>query len=305
MGGIGNVLGTVAGGVGGFLLGGPVGAVAGASLGNSLLGGSAGDAAAGAATDAAGIQAQYQREALDYLKEKEALPREYSEAAITQMGGTVGIGDGNQQEIIDRALASPLYGAIMGGQEAGEDAILRNASATGGLRSGNVQSNLYDYNVQLQNKALLESYNQQMTTLHGLSGLPTMAPQIAQQTGAIGTTLAQGITAAAQAQQAASQNSMGNLMGLGNLGIAAYGAGMFSDRRLKKNIKKIGEYKGRNWYSWDWNIVAQKMGLKGNTVGCMADEVYATNPEAILIKNLFMMIDYAKIGILKPYCEVR
>ena len=132
-----------------------------------------------------------------------------------------------------------------------------------------------------------------------------MAPQIAQQTGAIGTTLAQGTTAAAQAQQAASQNSMGNLMGLGNLGIAAYGAGMFSDRRLKKNIKKIGEYKGRNWYSWDWNIVAQKMGLKGNTVGCMADEVYATNPEAILIKNLFMMIDYAKIGILKPYCEVR
>ena len=284
--------------------------VATAIVGSAVVGAGvsmySGNQAADAAESASNTQASYEKEALDYLKEKEALPRQLSDSALKTVGGVYGVegGEGNQQEIIDRALSSPLYGSIMGGKEAGEEAILRNASATGGLRSGNVQANLYDYNVQLQNKALLEAYNQQMTGLQGLAGLPSMAPQIAQQTSAIGQTYAQGTTAAAQAQQQGIQGAVSNVMGVAGLGLEAYKAGMFSDRRLKKNIKKIGEYKGRNWYSWDWNIVAQKMGLKGNTVGCMADEVYATNPEAILIKNLFMMIDYAKIGILKPYCEV-
>ena len=186
----------------------------------------------------------------------------------------------------------------MGGKEAGEESILRNASMTGGMRSGNVQGNLYDYNVQLENKALLESYNQQMTGLQGLAGLPSLAPMVAQQTGAIGTTLGQGQIAAAQALQSGDQQVAGNLMGMANLGIQAYSSGMFSDRRLKKNIKKIGEHKGFNLYSWDWNIVAQKMGLTGKTVGCMAEEVFSIRPEAVSIKNLFMFVHYNKIGIL-------
>lgn len=257
-----------------------------------------GEQAAQASIAGSEIQAQYQREALDYLKETEALPQEFREGSLRQIAGAYGVpgGVGSQQEMIDRAIKSPLYGAIMGGQEAGEEAILRSASATGGLRSGNVQENLYDYNVQLQNKALLESYNQQMQGLQGLSGLPSLAPQIATQTGAIGTTLGQGQIAAGQAIQTGGQQQAGNLMGLGQLGLQAYG--MFSDRRLKKNIKKIGFLNGFNIYSWDWNIVAQKMGLSGSTIGCMADEVYTERPDAVSIKDLFMFVHYDKLGTI-------
>jgi len=257
-----------------------------------------GEAAAAASIQGSEIQAQYQREALGYLKEREALPQQFREGSLKQIAGAYGVegGTGSQQDIIDRSLKSPLYGAIMGGQEAGEEAILRNAAATGGLRSGDVQSNLYDYNVQLQNKALLESYNQQMQGLQGLSGLPSMAPQIAQQTGSIGTTLGQGQIAAGQAMQTGSQQQAGNLMGLGQLGLQAYG--MFSDRRLKKNIKKIGEREGFNIYSWAWNVVANKMGLAGSTIGCMADEVYTKRPDAVSVRGLFMFVHYDKINII-------
>lgn len=314
-------LGTILGGVGGFLVGGPVGAVIGAGLGSSMgsdpgqqaaqASQAAGAQAAAGQVQGAEIQAQYQREALDYLKEREAVPRAASEGALSQLAGMSGIegGQGDQQAIIERAISSPLYGAIMGGREAGEDAILRSASATGGLRSGNVQHNLYDYNVQLENRALLESYNQQMSGLQGLAGLPSNANQIAQQTSGIGSTLGLGYAGAAQTQaqagiagaqaiQTGQQQQMGNMMGLGSLGIAAYGAGMFSDRRLKTNIKYIGQEGQWNIYSWAWNKVANKMGLTGTTVGCMADEVYPVRPDAVVIKDCFMFVLYDKIGIL-------
>ena len=260
--------------------------------------GGGGDDAADASRYGAELTAQYQREALDYLKEREEIPQEFREGALKKIAGAYGVpgGEGSQQDIIEAALGSPLYGAIMGGQEFGEEAILRNAAMTGGLRSGNVQENLYDYNVQLQNKALLEAYNDQMRGLQGLAGLPNAAGQIAQQTSAIGTTLGQGEIAAGQAIQAGKQQGFGNLMGLGALGLA--GAYMFSDRRLKKNIKLIGQIGRWNLYSWTWNKVANKMGLTGKTIGCMADEVYPVMPDAVIIKDLFMMILYDKIGVI-------
>jgi len=259
---------------------------------------------------AAEIQAESQRESLDYLKEREALPQQFREGALKGLGGVYGLegGTGDQQQLIDRAVSSPLYQSIMGGQEAGEDAILRSASATGGLRSGNVQENLYDYNVQLQNKALLESYNQQLQGLTGMAGLPSNANQIAQGMSGIGQTLGQGQSAAGnilgqgqvaagQAQQAGYQQMAGNMMGMANLGVAAYGAGMFSDRRLKNNLKKIDEINGHNWYTWDWNIVANKMGLEGKSEGVLADELVKTNPECIGIKDGFLIVDYEILGI--------
>jgi len=261
---------------------------------NDIFGGGGGDDAADASIAGANIQAQGQREALGYMKEREALPRQFSEGALKGLGGIYGLegGTGNQQELIDRAIQSPLYQSIMGGQEAGEESILRNASMTGGFRSGNTQENLYDYNVQLQNKALLESYNQELQGLTGLAGLPSNTNQIAGQMSGIGQTLGQGQIAAGQAQQAGKQQGFGNMLGLGELGVLA-----FSDRRLKNNLEKIGEVNGHNWYMWDWNIVANKMGLGGKSEGVLADELVKSNPECIGIKYGFMIVDYTKLGI--------
>lgn len=283
-------IGTTAALIGGGLLAG----------GSMLASRSAAKKAAGAATTAAATEAQAQREALEYTKEREAIPQQFREASLKRLGGLYGLpgGVGTERQFISQAIKSPLYQEIMGGREAGEEAILRSAAATGGLRSGNVQEALYDYNTQLKNQALLQAYNQRLAGLTGLSGLPSAAPQIAQQMAEIGQTQAAGITAAGQAQQAGMQQGIGNLMGLGQLGISAYGAGMFSDRRLKKNIKKIGKANDFNIYSWDWNVVAEKMGLKGETIGVMADEIYETNPEAVSIVDLFLFVDYSKLGLM-------
>lgn len=248
---------------------------------------------------AANTQASYEQQALDYLKERDLLPKQFSEEALRQLGGLYDMpgGTGSQQDLIDRATQSPLYQSIMGGREAGEESILRSASATGGLRSGNVQSNLYDYNVQLQNKALLESYNQQLQGLSGMAGLPGYAPQIAQQTSQIGSTLGQGMVASEQMEADKKQTDIDNLMGLGSLGLSLYDSFNFSDRRLKNNIEKITEVDGHNWYVWDWNIVANKMGLKGKSEGVLADEIVNTNPDCIGFKDGFMIVNYTKLGI--------
>jgi hypothetical protein len=245
--------------------------------------------------------ASYEQQALDYLKESDALPKQFREGALKGLGGVYGLegGTGSQQEMIDRALQSPLYGALMGGQKAGEESILRNASATGGLRSGNVQANMYDYNTQLANQALLQSYNEQMQGLQGLSGLSSNANAIANRTSKIGETISAGQTAARAEDEAKSQQLWDNIFGIGKLGLDLYSSGMFSDRRLKKDIKKVGELKGFNIYSWTWNQVANKIGLSGKTIGCMADEVYIKNPNAVSIKDHFMFVHYDMLGIFK------
>jgi len=89
------------------------------------------------------------------------------------------------------------------------------------------------------------------------------------------------------AQQAGNQGFMSGLMGLGgSLGSAMI---MSSDRRLKKNIKKIGEYLGLNVYSWTYLWGAK-------AVGFMADEVKKVIPEAVVTHpSGYDMVDYGKI----------
>lgn len=216
---------------------------------DEIWGGITGSTAAGAATGAAGTSAAYQQQALDYLKSREAMPLQISGGAMEQLGGLYNLPGGKadveggiarspgiptQQERIDLAMQSPMYGAMMGGRQAGEEAIMRQAGMTGGLRSGNVQENLYDYNTQLQNTALMSAYggqiqeedrqlNEYYNQLGGLQTLAGMQPggaaNIAQTMGNIGSTLAGGQTAAAQAQQ----SGVSNLIGLGGAAYQAVG----------------------------------------------------------------------------------
>lgn len=285
----------------------------------SFLFGDGGDDAADASVEAAGIQADYQREALDYLREVEALPREYREQALGELSGLFGLGETpyegisgvpGQAELIEEARQSPLYSAILGGREAGEEAILRHQSATGGLRSGATQGALTDYSTQLENQALLESYNQAYTRnigdyerdvgdyqrrisgLSGLAGIPSQATNIANLTSGIGQTEAQGLIASAQARESGRQQGINNLVGLGNLGVAAFKVGLFSDIRLKENIEHIGEVNGHHWYAWDWSEGAKELGLEGASQGFMAHEIFWSVPEAIGYRDGFITLDY-------------
>ncbi len=263
-----------------------------------LFFGGAGEKAAAATTEAAGVAAAAQGDALDYLKEREEIPQQFREEALLGLGGLYGLegGTGSQQDLIDQARQSPLYSAILGGRQAGEDAILRHRSMTGGLRGGGVQGDLTDYAMQLENRALLESYNQQVSGLAGLAGLPSNANQIAGMTAGIGQTEAYGITGAAQARLKANQDSFGNVLGLGKLGVAAYTA-IFSDIRLKQNIEFVGKRNGHNWYTWDWSEGAEVVGLTGSSEGYMAHQVFWTRPEAVGYRDGFITLNYDMLEV--------
>lgn len=89
----------------------------------------------------------------------------------------------------------------------------------------------------------------------------------------------------------AQQQGINNLFSLGgSLGGAAI---LASDRRLKRDIKRIGEtsqgiplYEYR--YIWD--------GVETRHRGVMADEVRKVIPEAVLTVNGFDMVDYSRIA---------
>ncbi len=256
------------------------------------MGKSSGKDQAKAATKAADIQAKAQLEALDYLKETEAIPQQYREQALKQLGGIFGGGQ-EQLDFINSLQDNPLYQAILGTGKAGEDSVLRNQAATGGFRSGDTQANLYQQGQQLQNKALLDTYNQQVSGIQGLAGLPSNVNQIASLTQGIGTTQAQGVVGAAAAKSQGGQQGFSQGLGLANLGLQAYSA--FSDPRLKENVELLRVENGVKWYKWDWNEEAgRELGLTGSDSGVMATE----HPDCTLLDldTLYKKVDYSKIA---------
>lgn len=237
---------------------------------------------------AAATQAEYQREALDYLKEREQIPQQFREQALTRLGGLAGLegGEGSQAEMIERAKASPLYGALL---RSGDEASARVRSMKGLTRSGTAISDTQE----AQDRALLTALNQEQQQLQGLAGLPSMAPQIAQTTAGIGQTLAQGQIASAQGQIAAQNMGMNQLLGLGQTGLTA--AAVFSDIRLKEDIEPIGKVGGYTWFKWKWNDMASTLGLHGESEGVMAHDVYDLQPEIIGHKDGFITVDYSQL----------
>lgn len=132
-----------------------------------------------------------------------------------------------QQNFIKGLETSPLYKAIMGTMQQGEDAIMRHAGATGGLRSGNAQAALASHAQQLQNKALLQSYSQRLAGLQDMAGLSSIAPQIGAAMSSVGSAQAAGVLGAGQAAQAGYQD-MGNAIssGMNAIGTSLYLRGL-------------------------------------------------------------------------------
>lgn len=97
------------------------------------------------------------------------------------------------------------------------------------------------------------------------------------------------------ADQAARNAKKGGATQLaGTLGSAAIFA---SDKRLKKNIERIGSFKGHNFYVWDWNDMAKMLGVATHPrLGVMANEIAETIPEAIHeFGDGYMAVDYSVV----------
>lgn len=181
--------------------------------GSSVLGGYFQNKAAGKAADAQAGAAQNataeQQRQYDIMRE---LLQPYVDAGKTSLGqqqALLGLsGTDAQQNAINAISSSPQLQAMM---QQGENAMLQNASATGGLRGGNLQGGLAQYRPAMLNQAISQQYQNLagLTSLGqasaagvGNAGMQTAA-QIGQQYNQIG---------AAQAGQALAQGKvLGNL----------------------------------------------------------------------------------------------
>lgn len=179
-----------------------------------------------AATDAASIQAQAseagiaeQRRQFDKIVELMAPFVTAGTGALSGQQALAGLsGTAAQKSAISAIESSPQMRALV---QQGENAILQNASATGGLRGGNTQAALAKFRPNILN-ALIE---QQYGRLGGLTSLgqASAAGQAAagQQTGTnIANLLAQQAAAKAGGVIAAGNqqaNTMGSLLNIGGL----------------------------------------------------------------------------------------
>lgn len=140
-------------------------AVGGASLYSANRAGKAGEKAAELQGQAADAGIAEQRRQFDEVRK---LLEPYStggQAAFTAQQNLLGLGGQNaQQQAIQALQQGPQFQAM---QEAGQNAILQNASATGGLRGGNTQAALAQFSPQL----LSQLINQQFSQLGGISQL--------------------------------------------------------------------------------------------------------------------------------------
>ena len=92
------------------------------------------------------------------------------------------------------------------------------------------------------------------------------------------------------AQMAQANSARSGLTGLLGTGLTA-GATLFSDRRLKTNIRRIGKMSVTGLPVYRYDIGGR------NTVGVMADEVAKIHPDAVSVDPAtgYSMVDYARI----------
>lgn len=190
--------------------------------------------AADAAQNAANTQANSaqlgideQRRQFDAMQQALAPYMNAGTGALTGQQNLLGLnGAPAQQSAIGSIQSSPQFQAL---QQQGNDAILANASATGGLRGGNVQAALAQFQPQL----LAQLIDQQYARLGGLTGIGQNAAagvgNAGMQTGANVAQLLQqqgAATAGGQiAQGGVVRQSFGDLLKIGSLAAGAYGLG--------------------------------------------------------------------------------
>jgi hypothetical protein len=136
------------------------------------------------------------------------------EAALAQQMALVGLnGTASQQEAINVLRQSPQFLSLL---TQGEEGILQNASATGGLRGGNLQNSLSRFRSDLLSSVITDQYGK----LGGLSGTgaetgtnlgmmgANSASAIAQLLGQKGSAIAGGQIAKGNANQNAFNSAM-------------------------------------------------------------------------------------------------
>lgn len=146
---------------------------------------SAAKTAAGAQMEASELGVEEQRRQFDAIQK---LLKPYSDAGLSGLSGQqdlLGVnGEAKQQAAIGNINNSAEMQTYL---QQGENAILQNASATGGLRGGNTQAALAQFRPQLLNQMINQRYQ-------NLSGLTSLGQNAAAGTGNAGMQSASNIS---------------------------------------------------------------------------------------------------------------
>lgn len=176
--------------------------VAAAVVGSAVVGGvMAGEAQEDAANTAASAQTAStaagiaeNRRQFDAIK---AMLQPYVDAGAGSLGAQkdlIGLnGNGAQQAAINALQASPQFTSAL---RLGENRILQNASATGGLRGGNTQGALAQFSPQLLAQTINDQYSR-------LGGITSLGQNAAAGVGNAGMQTGQNVSALLQQQGAA------------------------------------------------------------------------------------------------------
>lgn len=154
----------------------------------------AADTAAEAQTQSSAAGIAEQRRQFDAIRELLAPYTNAGMGALGQQQALLGLrGADAQQQAIDSIANGVEMKALT---DQGENAILQNASATGGLRGGNVQGALAQFRPQLLSQLIQQQYS-------NLGGLVSIGQNAAAGTGNAGMNSANQITGLLQQQGAA------------------------------------------------------------------------------------------------------
>lgn len=222
--------------------------IAAAIVGGSLVGGvmssnaqeDAAETAAGAQTQSSQAQIGESRRQFDEIRK---LLEPYTTAgtgALSQQQALLGLsGAGAQRSAISALEQSPQMQALT---QQGENAILQNASATGGLRGGNIQAALAQFRPQILSSMIESQYSK----LGGLTSIGQNAAagvgnagmnasnQVNQALGNIGSAQAGAALAAGQAN-AGFANTLGQVGGF-------VGSRLFGGSGITPNAESISAY---------------------------------------------------------------
>ena len=144
-------------------------AVGGTALAGSVVQSNAARDAAGIQSGAAQAGIEEQRRQFDAMRE---LLKPYTEAgvpALQQQQAFLGLqGPEAERAAIERIRSGETFQALA---RQGEESLFQNASATGGLRGGNIQGALAQFRPQM----LAGLIDQQYSRLGGMTSLPSVA----------------------------------------------------------------------------------------------------------------------------------
>lgn len=208
--------------------------IAAAVVGSAVVGGvmqsnaasDAADSASGATRDATNAQIGESRRQFDAIRKLLEPYTKVGPTALTAQQDLIGLNGTVAQNKAIKGLSDSPYMSAMAQQ--GENAILQNASATGGLRGGNTQAALAQFRPQLLNQIIEQQYAK-------LNGLTTLGQNSAAGVGAAGQNSSNQIIAALGQQGAAEAGNAlaqgkaqsGLISNLTNAAGMAFGSNLF------------------------------------------------------------------------------